>query len=539
MVQDEWMPAAAWTLAALLAALVALVAARAARRAAQLLRIPSPPAPSLLLGHLPAILSPRAPFYLAEWAEACGPVTRLRMAVATKPLLVVSDPAEAAKVLRRGPSYLPKSRALYAALEIGIQPRTPNMLTASDGPVWKAVRACVAPAFSATSLKQVLPSLLDLTHRSADAVAAKGPGGEVDVSDLAKRITSDVMGLLLFGEDLGGVSGKQSEYLAIFNDLLAATHARFINPLRPLWVLWSAQARRQEAAVVRHNVLMGEMTAALQKSPPPDYTIAHHILNAKDPVRGQPLDTAQLKAEIGIVFGAGFETTSHAISWTLGAVAAHPEVQERLVRELAAAGLAPTADAPQPRGFEWSDGGRLPYLQAVIRESLRLFSPASLGTTRETDREIELGGYLVPRGVMVMFSPFVAGLQTRLYGDDVMEFKPERWAAGGGAKADGGDAAGADAARVADQDGGGAAAGAERGPPDPLPFSTGPRDCAGLALAYLELQVVVATLVGRFSWTIDGAASAADLHALAGYHVTLQAEGGLRLRAAPRAPVEV
>jgi cytochrome P450 len=104
-------------------------------------------------GHIPALLSPRAPFVFAEWAEACGPVTRLRMGAT--PLLLVSDPAEAAKLLRRGASYIPKSREIYAALEIGVEPRTPNMLTANDGPMWKSVRTCVAPAFSATSLKQV------------------------------------------------------------------------------------------------------------------------------------------------------------------------------------------------------------------------------------------------------------------------------------------------------------------------------------------------------------------------------------------------
>lgn len=177
----------------------------------------------------------------------------------------------------------------------------------------------------------------------------------------------------------------------------------------------------------------------------------------------------------------------------------------------------------------------------VLRFQQPSKTPLSLSPPRAGPPQI--CGHRVPRGVMVMCSPFVMGLQRRNYGDDVLQFKPERWMAGGGTKAGSGDGAAADAARETDQDGSGAAApgraAAAAAPPDPLPFSTGPRDCAGLALAYLELQVVVATLVGRFSWAIDGAASASDLHALAGYHVTLQAEGGLRLRATPRAPVEV
>jgi cytochrome P450 len=56
--------------------------------------------------------------------------------------------------------------------------------------------------------QQALPAVLDLTQRVAGIIAAAGPDKAVDVADLAKRITSDVMGGLLFGEDLGGVAGK-------------------------------------------------------------------------------------------------------------------------------------------------------------------------------------------------------------------------------------------------------------------------------------------------------------------------------------------
>lgn len=88
----------------------------------------------------------------------------------------------------------------------------------------------------------------------------------------------------------------------------------------------------------------------------------------------------------------GFETTSHAISWTLALLAAYPQCQEKLAKELVEAGLAPSAAAPgTPRDFEWSDMSRLPYLSAVIKESLRLFSPGALGTFRLADRDVKVG----------------------------------------------------------------------------------------------------------------------------------------------------
>ena len=297
---------------------------------------------------------------------------------------------------------------------------------------------------------------------------------------------------------------------------------------------------------------------------PPTRTHAHahahaaHLLRVVDPSTGKRLDRARLKAEVSTVFGAGFETTSHALTWALRALAAHPEAQDTLAKELAAAGLAPTAAQPVPRAFEFADLNRLPYLMAVVRETLRLFSPASLGTTRLTTAPTTIGGYEVPAGVMVMVAPGCTSLQSRLYGATAREFDPSRWlpaaaANGGGSKgaaaaaAAGGGAAAADAARdvapQADQDGvdGAAAANATAAPPVPdslnLAFSEGPRSCVGLPLAMLELQAVVATLVGRLRFDSDER-GAAPLLAAAAYHVTLGAKGGrVHLRASPREPV--
>jgi cytochrome P450 len=79
-----------------------------------------------------------------------------------------------------------------------------------------------------------------------------------------------------------------------------------------------------------------------------------HLLKVRHPATGQPLDMAQLKSELGIVLGAGFETTSHAITWTLAALATHPGVQ--------------VGGTPAPQvvrdGFAWC-GGMWPGVSAV------------------------------------------------------------------------------------------------------------------------------------------------------------------------------
>jgi cytochrome P450 len=96
-----------------------------------------------------------------------------------------------------------------------------------------------------------------------------------------------------------------------------------------------------------------------------------------DPKTNRPLSLQKVKEELSIFYIAGFETTSHAITWSLGLLASHPAVQDQLASELAAAGLVAAAEGELPREFEWTDLGRLPFLLAVIRESMRLFQPVS------------------------------------------------------------------------------------------------------------------------------------------------------------------
>jgi hypothetical protein len=92
----------------------------------------------------------------------------------------------------------------------------------------------------------------------------------------------------------------------------------------------------------------------------------------------------------------GSETTSYTATWALGLLATHPSTQSALARELAGAGLAPSTDssaaaaATPPRAFDWADLNKLPYLNAVIKETLRLYSPASLGSSREAVRDVEV-----------------------------------------------------------------------------------------------------------------------------------------------------
>ncbi|KAI0280140.1 cytochrome P450 [Russula aff. rugulosa BPL654] len=128
---------------------------------------------------------------------------------------------------------------------------------------------------------------------------------------------------------------------------------------------------------------------------------------------------------------AGHETSSTAVSWTLFALACYPTVQTKLRAELRA---CPT-DSPTMEQLN-----SLPYLEGVVRESLRLYAPVS-GTQRIamhdaeiplqrpfTDKEgISRGTVRVSKGDLVIIPIRMLNRSTEIWGEDANEFRPERW----------------------------------------------------------------------------------------------------------------
>ncbi|KAG3121250.1 hypothetical protein PI124_g1159 [Phytophthora idaei] len=173
--------------------------------------------------------------------------------------------------------------------------------------------------------------------------------------------------------------------------------------------------------------------------------------------------------------GAGRDTSADAMSWLLHTLTQHPQVENKLRAELfeklpklaMSSTYLPSMDEVQG----------LVYLEATIRELLRLQTPVPF-TMRECVHDTVFSdGTFVPKGTNVGMCHFGAARRTEVWGPDAAEFKPERFIDPETGKLLHTPAAKCNA------------------------FSGGQRVCVGKALAMLEMKLVIATLVGRFHFT--------------------------------------
>uniref|UniRef100_A0A3Q4G9E4 Cytochrome P450, family 17, subfamily A, polypeptide 2 n=1 Tax=Neolamprologus brichardi TaxID=32507 RepID=A0A3Q4G9E4_NEOBR len=187
-------------------------------------------------------------------------------------------------------------------------------------------------------------------------------------------------------------------------------------------------------------------------------------------------------------FGAGVETTSTTLLWILAYLLHHPEVQERVQKEL-------DEHVGSERTVTISDRGQLPYLNSVINEGMRIrpVSPVLIPHTAMTNSSI--GGHIVSKGTRVLVNMWSIHHDPDHW-DTPDLFKPERFL---------------------DQHG------QQVTPSSFLPFGAGPRVCVGKSLAILEVFLFLSSLLQRMSFRVPNGAPLPNLQGRLG--VVLQPLG--------------
>ncbi|EIE19314.1 cytochrome P450 [Coccomyxa subellipsoidea C-169] len=397
--------------------------------------------------------------------------------------------------------------------------------------------------------------VLDVVAQLLRILKAGGEEKVVDMDNLLKREALDVIGRVGFGYDMGATKalegGDNAQHALEIADAAALeVEMRWAEPYRQ-YKWWSKGVREGVANQGKYHALMRNLLADVKARAAAgellDSSVAGHLLRLRDPKTGKQLPDELLLPEIATFFFAGEDTTSHTGAFTLYCVSQHPEVEAKIVEELGNQGLLATADAPQPRPLQYEDLSRLTYLNLVIKEAMRMY-PVAGGTVRMPKKDVLLGGkYLIPKGTTV-FLPLHAIHNCRANYEEPDKFLPERWlepgaeyarprgAAGGVPSGQGGEAACTNGhveggRKMHDSSSGSTDGRARRF----LPFMEGPRSCAGLALANMNLTATLALLYGHFSFRLADEMGGPE-GVRAGEHltVTMSCDKGMKMHAISR-----
>lgn len=116
---------------------------------------------------------------------------------------------------------------------------------------------------------------------------------------------------------------------------------------------------------------------------------------------------------------AGTDTTAVSTEWVVAALLNHPEILKKAKDEL-------DTKVGHDRLVDESDISNLPYLQNIIYESLRLYTPAPLLLPHSSSEEFNIGGYTIPRDTILLVNAWAIQRDPEIW-SDASSFKPERF----------------------------------------------------------------------------------------------------------------
>ncbi|EHH20288.1 hypothetical protein EGK_03109 [Macaca mulatta] len=245
--------------------------------------------------------------------------------------------------------------------------------------------------------------------------------------------------------------------------------------------------RSQKAFLTQLDELLTEHRMTWDPAQPPrDLTEA--FLAEMEKAKGNPessFNEENLRIVVADLFSAGMVTTSTTLAWGLLLMVLHPDVQRRVQQEI-------DNVIGQVRRPEMRDQARMPYTTAVIHEVQRFGDIVPLGVTHMTSRDIELQGFLIPKGT-TLFTNLSSVLKDEAVWEKPFRFHPEHFLD---------------------------AQGRFVKPEAFLPFSAGRRACLGEPLARMELFLFFTCLLQRFSFSVPAGQPRPSHHGVFAFLVT-------------------
>lgn len=195
------------------------------------------------------------------------------------------------------------------------------------------------------------------------------------------------------------------------------------------------------------------------------------------------------------IFVAGTDTTTYSLEWAMAELIHYPKIMSKVEKE-----LEQVIGKGNP--VEETDVARLPYLQAVIKETFRLHPPVPLLLPRKAEVDVEIAGYIIPKDAQVLVNAWAIGRDPTKW-ENPNVFLPERFL---DSKID-----------------------IKGHHFELIPFGSGRRICPGLPLAIRMLPLMLGSLVNCFNWKLEDGIKLDDLDKEDEYGITLEKSQPVRI----------
>uniref|UniRef100_A0A803NFH2 Cytochrome P450 n=1 Tax=Cannabis sativa TaxID=3483 RepID=A0A803NFH2_CANSA len=439
---------------------------------------PSPPSYPII-GHL-HLLKPRVHRIFHSLSAKYGDVFTLWFG--SRRVVVVSSPSAVEECFTKNDIVLANRPPLLMGKHISYNYTT--IVAAPYGDHWRNLRRIGAVEIFSTARLNLLLNIrkdeIDRLLRKINRSISSSTDRAVEMKSMLTELTFNIVmrmmaGKRYYGDDVtDDVEARKFREImkAVFENGGAGNQADFLPILN--WVPNSYEKRIEKLAKKTDSFLQGLIDEHRNRKDDDDdqnsnldrNTMIDHLLTLQ---QSQPeYYTDQIiKGFVLILLLAGTDTSAVTLEWTMSNLLNHPHVLQKLKDEL-------DSQIGQQQLVDESDLSKLPYLQNVISETLRLYPAAPLLVPHYSSNDCTISGFDVPRDTIVLVNAWAIHRDPKLW-EDAEIFKPERFENIG--------------------------KGSENGEGYKLmPFGLGRRSCPGIGLAQRVVGLTLGSLIQCFEW---------------------------------------
>ncbi len=329
-----------------------------------------------------------------------------------------------------------------------------NIFT-TDGKLWEVLRQTLQPAFQSQQIRNYSQIMI---QASLELVDRWKSGETIEICQEMMDLTMGITTQAFFGVDLRDREEARDlvRFIELFNQRISGLPV-------PGWLPLPSTLEMKHY-IVKMERLLSPLIVKRRESKGTYTDVLAMLLNAQASDQTGLITDRQIRNEVMNLFAAGYEVTGNSLAFTLYLIHKHPSVEARLRAEIDRV----IGDRPITVG----DLAQMPYLECVLKESMRLL-PVNTVFTRQSTTNITWTDCSISKNSFILISPWTLHRRADMF-TDPLTFNPDRFEV-----------------KVRSQ--------------IPkfayLPFGGGQRICLGQAFAITQMRINLATILQRYCLT--------------------------------------